>query len=253
MPYTYDYPRPALTVDCVVFGLDEEDLKVVLVQRDLEPFAGKWALPGGFVHVDESLEDAARRELQEEAGLSKVFLEQLYTFGDVNRDPRDRIVTVAYYALVNIRDHRVQAATDARNAAWFPVTDTPSLAFDHQKILQVALERLKGKVRYQPIGFELLPTKFTLSQLQHLYETILERPLRQAEFPPQGPGDGFSGGDRRDRAGRGPSGGTALPLQRGKVPAIGQAGILVRAMRRGLPSHANSELRRSFQPAGLDI
>ena len=136
MPYTYEYPRPALTVDCVVFGLDEEDLKVVLIQRDLEPFAGKWALPGGFVHVDESLEEAARRELQEEAGLSKVFLEQLYTFGDVKRDPRERVVTVAYYALVNIRDHRVQAATDARNAAWFAVSDTPSLAFDHQKILQ---------------------------------------------------------------------------------------------------------------------
>jgi len=182
MPYSYEYPRPALTVDCVVFGLDEEDLKVVLIQRDLDPFAGKWALPGGFVHVDESLEDAARRELQEEAGLSKVFLEQLYTFGDVKRDPRERIVTVAYYALVNIRDHRVQAATDARNAAWFAVSDTPSLAFDHQKILHVALERLKGKVRYQPIGFELLPTRFTLSQLQHLYETILERPLDKRNF-----------------------------------------------------------------------
>ena len=182
MPFTYDYPRPALTVDCVVFGLDEEDLKVALIQRDLAPFAGKWALPGGFVHVDESLEDAARRELQEETGLSKVFLEQLYTFGDVNRDPRERIVTVSYYALVNIRDHRVQAATDARNAAWFPVSDTPSLAFDHENILQVALERLKGKVRYQPIGFELLPTKFTLSQLQHLYETILERSLDKRNF-----------------------------------------------------------------------
>ncbi len=129
--------------------------------------------------MDESLEEAARRELQEEAGLSKVFLEQLYTFGDVKRDPRERIVTVAYYALVNIRDHRVQAATDARNAAWFPVTDTPSLAFDHEKILHVALERLKGKVRYQPIGFELLPAKFTLTQLQHLYETILERTLKK--------------------------------------------------------------------------
>jgi ADP-ribose pyrophosphatase YjhB (NUDIX family) len=121
MPHTYDYARPALTVDCVVFGLDEEDLKVALVQRGLEPFAGKWALPGGFVHVDESLEDAARRELQEEAGLAKVFLEQLYTFGDVKRDPRERIVTVAYYALVNIRDHRVQAATDARNADGDPL------------------------------------------------------------------------------------------------------------------------------------
>ena len=102
MAHTYEYPRPALTVDCVVFGLDDEDLKVLLIQRDLDPFAGKWALPGGFVHMDESLEEAARRELAEEAGVSNVFLEQLYTFGDVNRDPRGRVVTVAYYALVKL-------------------------------------------------------------------------------------------------------------------------------------------------------
>ncbi|MHC4914901.1 MAG: NUDIX hydrolase [Planctomycetota bacterium] len=182
MAHTYDYPRPALTVDCVVFGLDDEDLKVLLVQRDLDPFAGKWALPGGFVHVDETLEDAALRELGEEAGLREVFLEQLYTFGEVDRDPRERVVTVAYYALVNIRDHRVQAATDARNAAWFPVADTPSLAFDHENVLSVALARLKGKVRYQPIGFELLPRRFTLRQLQHLYETVLERELDKRNF-----------------------------------------------------------------------
>ena len=182
MAHAYEYPRAALTVDGVVFGLDDSDLKVLLIQRDLEPFAGRWALPGGFVNVDESLEDAARRELQEETGLKNVYLEQLYTFGDVRRDPRERIVSVAYYALVKLSDHRVQAATDARNAAWFAVSDTPSLAFDHQKILHAALERLKGKVRYQPIGFELLPTKFTLSQIQHLYETVLERPLDKRNF-----------------------------------------------------------------------
>lgn len=182
MTYSYAHPRPALTVDCVVFGLDDEDLKVLLIQRDIEPFAGKWALPGGFVHLDETLDDAARRELEEEAGLSKVFLEQLYTFGELDRDPRDRVVTVAYYALVNIRDHRVHAATDARNAAWFRVLETPTLVFDHRKILRTALLRLKGKVRYQPIGFELLPTKFTLTQLQHLYETILEREIDKRNF-----------------------------------------------------------------------
>ena len=130
----------------------------------------------------ETIEECACRELQEETGLAKVFLEQLYTFGDVKRDPRERIVTVAYYALVNIRDHRVQAATDARNAAWFAVTDTPSLAFDHEKILRTALDRLKGKVRYQPIGFELLPPKFKLSQLQQLYEMVLEKPLDKRNF-----------------------------------------------------------------------
>lgn len=182
MAHTYEYPRPALTVDAVVFGLDETDLKVLLIQRDLEPFAGRWALPGGFVHVDESLEDAVRRELQEETGLKNVFLEQLYTFGDVRRDPRERIVSVAYYALVKLSDHRVQAATDARSAAWFSVDDVPKLAFDHDRIVRVALERIKGKVRYQPIGFELLPPKFTLTQLQHLYEAILERPLDKRNF-----------------------------------------------------------------------
>lgn len=182
MTFTYDHPRPALTVDAVVFGLDEEDLKVLLVERDLEPFQGRWALPGGFVHEDEGLDEAARRELQEETGLERIFLEQLYTFGDVGRDPRGRVVSVAYYALVKLGDHKVRAATDAREASWFPVWDPPSLAFDHDRILQTALTRLKGKVRYQPIGFELLPAKFTLTQLQRLYETILERPLDKRNF-----------------------------------------------------------------------
>jgi len=182
MPHTYEYPRAALTVDCVVFGLDHEELKVLLIQRALPPFEGKWALPGGFVRVTETLEEAARRELQEETGLSQVFLEQLFTFGTVDRDPRERVVSVAHYARVNLSDHQVQAATDARDAAWFGVHDVPSLAFDHARILQMALERLRGKLRYQPIGFELLPRKFTLSQLQHLYELVLERELDKRNF-----------------------------------------------------------------------
>ncbi len=182
MTWSYEHPRPALTVDCVVFGFDEEDLKVLLIQRDLAPFQGRWALPGGFVHVDESLDEAARRELQEETGVSKLYLEQLFTFGELARDPRERVVSVAYYALAKLSDHRIQAATDARNAAWFAVSDTPELAFDHDRILATALERLKAKVRYQPIGFELLPPKFTLSQLQHLYETVLETSLDKRNF-----------------------------------------------------------------------
>jgi 8-oxo-dGTP diphosphatase len=182
MPYTYEYPRGALTVDCVVFGLDEGDLKVLLIQRGVAPSEGKWALPGGFVRVSETLDEAARRELEEETGLRKVFLEQLYTFGSVDRDPRERVVSVAYYALVNLSDHKVDAATDARDAAWFGVHDVPSLAFDHVDILQMALDRLRAKLRYQPIGFELLPRKFTLSQLQHLYELVLERPLDKRNF-----------------------------------------------------------------------
>jgi 8-oxo-dGTP diphosphatase len=182
MKHTYQYPRAALTVDCVVFGYDEGELEVLLIQRGLEPFKGRWALPGGFVRVDETLDDAARRELAEEAGLKNVFLEQLYTFGSVNRDPRERVVSVAYYALVKLSDHRAKAATDAANADWFPVSRAPKLAFDHSGILEIALGRLKAKVRYQPIGFELLPPRFTLSQLQHLYEAVLETELDKRNF-----------------------------------------------------------------------
>jgi 8-oxo-dGTP diphosphatase len=171
-----------VTVDCVVFGLDEQDLKVLLVQRAYEPFPGWWAIPGGFVDAGESLEDAARRELKEETGVRDVFLEQLYTFGEVKRDPRRRIVTVAYYALVNLRDHAIRAATDARSAAWFSVDDLPKLAFDHARIADTALRRIRGKVRYEPIGFELLPEKFTLTQLQRMYEKILEQEIDKRNF-----------------------------------------------------------------------
>ncbi len=165
-----------------MFALDDEDLKVMLIERDLEPFAGRWALPGGFVRVDETLEDAARRELEEETGLKGIFLEQLYTFSDVDRDPRERVVTVAYYALVNLEGHNVKASTDARNAAWFAMNDLPGLAFDHDLILNTALDRLRGKLRYQPVGFELLPTKFPLRRLQHLYEVVLDRQLDKRNF-----------------------------------------------------------------------
>jgi 8-oxo-dGTP diphosphatase len=183
MPFTYEYPRPALTVDCVVFGFDDADLKVLLIQRGLAPFTGRWALPGGFVLIDEALEAAALRELRDETGLGgDVFLEQLYTFGAPDRDPRGRTVSVAYYALVALAGRNITASTDAANAAWFPVNELPSLAFDHASIVDAAIQRLKAKVRYQPIGFELLPEKFTLSQLQHLYETILERTLDKRNF-----------------------------------------------------------------------
>ena len=183
MPHTYQHPRPAVTVDCVVFGFDTEgDLKILLIQRDVEPFKNRWALPGGFVRLDETLDDAALRELSEETGLRDVFLEQLYTFGALDRDPRERVISVAHYALVALDGRTLSPTTDARSAAWFSLADLPSLAFDHEKILGTAVQRLKGKVRYQPIGFELLPAKFTLSQLQHLYETILERPLDKRNF-----------------------------------------------------------------------
>jgi len=182
MPFTYDYARPALTTDCVVFGLDEEDLKVLLIQRGLAPFENQWALPGGFIRVGEDVDACARRELQEETGLKNIFLEQLATIGTPDRDPREHVVTVAYYALVNLIEHPPTADTDARNAAWFALDDLPPLAFDHTDILAIAQERLRGKVRYQPIGFELLPEKFTLTQLQALYERILESPLDKRNF-----------------------------------------------------------------------
>ena len=181
---TYEFERPNLTVDCVVFGLDvaEKDLKVLLIQRGLPPFEGQWALPGGFVRINETLEQAAFRELREETGLAQVYLEQLYTFGNLKRDPRERVVTVAYYALVNLNDHTLRASTDARKAAWFSVTDLPRLAFDHESIVGVALKRLQGKLRYEPVGFELLPKRFTLPQLLTLYEIVLERPLDRRNF-----------------------------------------------------------------------
>lgn len=170
-----------LTVDCVVFGLDDAALRVLLIERGIPPFEGAWALPGGFVLDNESVDEAARRELGEETGLRDVFLEQLYTFGELGRDPRERVVTVAYFALVHARAI-VEGASDARRAAWFDVHELPALAFDHARILDTAMTRLRGKVRYQPIGFELLPEKFTLSQLQRVYELILERELDKRNF-----------------------------------------------------------------------
>jgi len=182
MPHTYEYPRAALTVDCVVFGFDEAELKVLLIRRGLAPYKGKWALPGGFVRVEETVDEAARRELAEETGLKDVFLEQLYTFGAIDRDPRERVVSVAYYALVKLAEHPATGASDASEAEWFAVAEPPALAFDHAEILRAALERLRGKVRYEPIGFELLPQKFTLSQLQHLYEAVLQANLDKRNF-----------------------------------------------------------------------
>lgn len=180
--FTYEFPRSSITVDCVIFGIDEDKLKILIIQRALDPFRGNWALPGGFVRIDETIDEAANRELREETGLKEIFLEQLYTFGQIDRDPRERVISVAYYALVNLHNHSVHAATDAENAAWFNVQELPNLAFDHNIIVKTALTRLKGKVRYQPIGFELLPQKFTLTQLQKLYEIVLEKNLDKRNF-----------------------------------------------------------------------
>jgi len=180
--FTYEYPRAALAVDCVVFGVDEGDLKVLLIQRKLPPFQHAWALPGGFVRMDETLDEAARRELEEEAGVTDVYLEQLYSFSALERDPRERVVTVAYYALAKLGDHRIRAATDAMGVGWFGLDDLPRLAFDHQDVVSRAHDRLRGKVRYAPIGFELLPPRFSLTQLQRLYEVVLGTELDKRNF-----------------------------------------------------------------------
>lgn len=185
MAKTYDYPRPALTVDCVVFGLEganDADLKVLLIERAREPFAGTWALPGGFVDENEDLEDAARRELEEETGLQIGYLEQLYTFGKPNRDPRGWVVSVAWFALVRTLTHPPRSGSDAARAEWHSVFSPPPLAFDHAQILQMAHQRLQAKVRYAPIGFELLPERFTLRQLQRLYEILMQKPLDKRNF-----------------------------------------------------------------------
>lgn len=182
MKFTYAHPHPAVTVDCVVFGFDYADLKLLLIRRNVRPSQGDWALPGGFVRLDESVEGAAQRELTEETGLVPPYLEQLFTFGEVGRDPRERVISVAYYALLKLSDHHVQAGTDASAVGWFPVMELPKLAFDHETIVEHGLRRLKAKVRYEPIGFELLPEKFSLGELQRLYETVLGQSLDKRNF-----------------------------------------------------------------------
>ncbi len=171
-----------LTVDIVVFTVRDERLQILLVRRGVPPFEGQFALPGGFVQKNESLDDAAKRELSEETGTKNIYLEQLYSFGDPKRDPRGRIVTVAYYALIPADQAPLIAGTDAAEAVWHPVDALPKLAFDHGEIVSYALTRLRGKLEYTSVGFELLPKKFTLSELQHLYEIILSKPLDKRNF-----------------------------------------------------------------------
>jgi 8-oxo-dGTP diphosphatase len=177
-----DYPRPSVTVDLVIFTIAEDDLKVLLIRRGQEPFKGRWALPGGFVEIDESLERAAARELKEEVGVTNVYLEQLYTFGEPKRDPRGRVISVSYFALVDAERQRIVAASDAAEAQWRSVFDAPKLAFDHARILDTAVWRLRNKIEWTTVGYELLPKKFTLSELQRVYEIILQRPVDKRNF-----------------------------------------------------------------------
>jgi len=168
-----------IAVDLVVFTIRDGALQALLIRRGVPPFEGEWALPGGFV-LDETLEAAARRELEEETGLRHVYLEQLYTFGDPGRDPRGRVVSVAYFAL--IRPEPVRASTDAAEARWFPAAKPPRLAFDHAAILEAGLRRLRAKLGYTTLGSQLLSEEFTLTQLQSLYQALLERKLDKRNF-----------------------------------------------------------------------
>jgi 8-oxo-dGTP diphosphatase len=182
MPFTYEFARPALAVDCVVFGLVRRVLHVLCIQRALDPHRGGWALPGGFVRIDETVEQAALRELAEEAGVHVRFLDQLRVFSDVDRDPRERVVSVGFFALVDPAGHRLAASTDAERAEWFSVARLPPLGFDHATIVAEGLKQLRLRVRRQPVGFDLLPDTFTLTHLQSMYEAILGRPLDKRNF-----------------------------------------------------------------------
>jgi 8-oxo-dGTP diphosphatase len=173
--------RPALSVDVVAYSLRENDLKVLLIRRGVPPYKGKWAIPGGFVRLNEGLDEAALRELEEETGVRDVYLEQLYTFGALKRDPRGRVVTVAYFALVP-DDVQARAGDDAAEAAWHSMYDLPELAFDHAEILKYALQRLRYKLEYTSVGFELLPNEFTLTDLQTAYEIVLGEKLDKRNF-----------------------------------------------------------------------
>jgi len=172
---------PAIAVDMVIFTVSENDLLVLLIQRAGEPFAGHWAFPGGFVDPDESLDEAAARELREETSVSDVYLEQLYTFGEPKRDPRGRVISVAYFALLR-QPLAVAGGDDAADARWFPLSALPPLAFDHATILDYALARVRNKIEYTNVVYSLLPETFTLTELQRVYEIILGRRIDKRNF-----------------------------------------------------------------------
>ncbi len=169
--FSYKYPHPAVATDCVIFGYDGLKLKVLLIERGEEPFKGKWAFPGGFLKMDETAEQGALRELKEETSLSPYYIEQFHCFSAPDRDPRERVISIAFLALVKIAE--VKGGDDAAKAEWFAMDEIPQLAFDHDHILRKALAELRERIHFQPIGFELLPEKFTLKELQMLYESIL--------------------------------------------------------------------------------
>jgi 8-oxo-dGTP diphosphatase len=171
-----------ISVDAVVFGYESGTISVLLIKRKYAPFKGKWAIPGGFVLNEESLEDAVERELFEETGIKISYLEQLYTFGKPKRDPRSRVVSVAYFGLIKPSTFKIFASTDAAEVQWFKISELPKLSFDHEEILKMAIDRLQSKITYEPIGFELLDNKFPFSDLEKLYTTLLGRTIDRRNF-----------------------------------------------------------------------
>lgn len=180
--YSYEYPHPAVTTDIVVFTIRDERLQLLLIKRREAPHRGKWALPGGFLQMDETLDACAARELEEETGVSNVYLEQLYTFGDVKRDPRERVLSVAYYALIPSNKLNIRASTDADAVSWFDMKELPNLAFDHCEIVKSAYERLVAKLSYSTLAFQFMPKEFTLTELQSVYEIILQESIDKRNF-----------------------------------------------------------------------
>ena len=169
--YCYKYPHPSVTTDCVIFGFDGTKLSVLLIERGVEPYKDRWALPGGFLKMNEDADTGAKRELKEETGLEGAYIQQFYTFTAPERDPRERVITIAYYALVRMQD--VKGGDDAADARWFALDEVPQLAFDHDRILRKAEQALRQQIHFEPVGFELLPEEFTIKELQNLYEAIL--------------------------------------------------------------------------------
>ncbi len=185
LPENYDpaeFDRPSVTVDVVIFSLVRDELKVLLIKRLASPFAQMWAIPGSFVKIDESLEETAVRALSEETGVTDVYSEQLYTFGEPGRDPRTRVITVAYFALVPHDAISHKAGRDTAEIDWFPISQLPQLAFDHAEIVDYAYTRLRYKLEYTSVGFQLLPDVFTLTELQKAYEIILGEQLDKRNF-----------------------------------------------------------------------
>ncbi len=180
LKYCYKYPHPAVTTDCVIFGFDGNGLQVLLIERGIEPFKRKWAFPGGFLNMTETAQEGALRELKEETGLENAYIEQFNTYSDTDRDPRERVITIAHYALVRIQE--VKGGDDAAKAQWFPIDEVPQLAFDHDRILRDAMKKLRERIHFEPIGFELLPEKFTMKDLQVLYESILDVKFDRRNF-----------------------------------------------------------------------